>query len=264
MWHAKAIQSAAFACALALLLSLGCASSDRNSPPERGAPQGGSPSQQPADDNNGDNDTSRYARKDHRAAVHRDSDDHNDGQGEHGDDAPRASHKATSDSVVTAPPSLDELPDLKPQRQRSIAGRVDFEGSLQTTRRPVVPSFKELPLTPEEKKVLDDERKKRPDDVMAFYKRQPGIKQGVSPSDGGAQIGIAGRGGVDAGIGRDAPRFGTYGQAGYHAAADGPAKHIAGVDVRVPILARVGPSFVIQIGWGLARRGEAQMPYLEP
>lgn len=265
MLSSKLIQSVLIACGLSLgLLALGCASSDRNGQPKSGEPHGGSPSRQPADDaDERDDDAARYAHNAVRADDRRGDDDDDDDEDD--DNGAKHAHRAAgAGSVVTAPPSLDELPDLKPQRQRSIAGRVDVEGSMQTTKRPVVPSFRELPLTPEEKKVLDEDRRRRPDDVMAFYKPQPLIDQGVSPLEGGAQIGIFGRGGVDVGIGRDTPRFGTWGEAGHNAAADGPARHIAGVDIRVPIIARVGPSFVIQIGWGPARRGAAQMPYLEP
>jgi hypothetical protein len=259
MWLPKLIQSPLTAGVAALvLLVFGCAPADRNEPAVAAQTQRLS---DPADA---------------RHATREDDIDDDDGEDDDADDmssasaagaspspTPAAPSVPKSDPMVTTPPSLDELPNLKPQRARSIAARIDVKGSMETTRRPVVPSYRELPLTEEEKRALGKDREK-PDDIMAFYKPQPSIQQGVSPRDRDLQVAVGGRGGASVGIGRSPPRVETFGVAGRYAESSGLSRKVASVDVYVPVRVRVGPSFVMQIGWGLPRTGAAQMPYLEP
>jgi hypothetical protein len=247
MWPQKLIQSSLLPCGVALALMAGCASADRTE-----------------------------ARTDDSAARDADvngagrspagpANDGHDKDSEHR--TPKGGSKPSravrSDSVVTASPSLDELPNLKPLHERSIAAHIDVEGSQTATKRPVVPAFKEIPLTAEEKKALGKDRE-RPDDVMGFYKPGRSVEHGVSPRESDIRVGVGGWGGAQVGTSGSPPRAGVFGDAGHHAKVSTVARTTSGVDTYVPVIVRVGPSFVVQIGWGPPRTGAMHMPYLEP
>lgn len=247
MWLQKLIQSWLFPCGIALALTAGCATADRTE--ARAEPSVGHEA-------HGDDDT-----REARGHAGRGEDDHDNNRPAKSSAEPKRSAKA--DSAVTAPPSLDELPNLKPQRERSIAARIDVEGSQATTKRPVVPAFKEIPLTPEEKKALGKDRE-RPDDVMGFYRPGRSVEQGVSSHDSDIRIGVGGRGGALVGTSSNPRITGVFGDAGHHAKVSTVVPSKIGVDSYVPIIVRVGPSFVVQIGIGPSRSGAARMLYLEP
>lgn len=169
-------------------------------------------------------------------------------------------------SEVTAAPTLEELPNLKDPYERKIAARIDFEGSRETSRIKIVPDFKPVEPTAEERAILGEPRKSVADELLAFYRPTRGPEHGVSPSEGGAVISSLRH--LDVGVGVEP----VHGGARYYVFGD------AGHDAAVSLLSRegakaydglggatigVGFDYSVQIGYNPARTKAQRAPWLD-
>jgi hypothetical protein len=87
-----------------------------------------------------------------------------------------------STSTASVAPIHDELPNLviREDRQTSFRAGVLAIGP-QPSRRPIVPQFKPIELTDEERVALGEQEKKNDHDLLAFYTPPRSAEQGVLP-----------------------------------------------------------------------------------
>lgn len=166
-------------------------------------------------------------------------------------------------SAVIEPPTLGELPNLKPNTRRSISPRVEAEGSHKKSKRRLVPEYGEIALSDEEKKALGKDKPEPADDVMSFYVPGPNPDKGVSILESDLKIGIVGRGG--AAVGQNAPptRAYAYGTGGKHSDPTGVPREGASSYNERDLRWQVSFPWILQVGEGRVRKGAEQIPFEE-
>ena len=179
-------------------------------------------------------------------------------------EAPATTASLVKSEAATAPPSLGELPNLKPLTKRSIAARVDVAGSEKIGKRRIVPDYSTLELSPEEKKALGKDKPPPPDDVLAFYKPSPNPDKGASIMDSDLRIGISGRGGAMIGQVAPPPKAYAFGQGGRYAEPGIVSREGASVYNERDRRWEVSFPWTVRIGEGPAREGAEVSPVDEP
>lgn len=168
-------------------------------------------------------------------------------------------------SEITAAPTLDELPNLKDPYERKIAAKIDFEGSRETTRIKIVPDFKPVEPTPEEKAILGEPRKSVSDELLAFYRPPRGPEHGVSPREGGAQYASfrAYAVGIDVDPSRGGANYYVFGEAGRHALPHSISREGAAVYGSQGLIIGYGLDYAVRIGYNPPRSKAERAPRLD-
>ncbi len=166
-------------------------------------------------------------------------------------------------AAVTEPPTLGELPNLKPMTRRSMSARVEAEGSHKQGKRRIVPEYGEIVLSEEEKKALGKDKPKPADDVMGFYKPGPNPDKGASILESDIKIGVGGQGGTAVGHNAPPSRAYAYGTAGRHADPTGVKREGASTYNERDVRWQVSFPWILQVGEGTVRKGAEQIPFEE-
>lgn len=165
--------------------------------------------------------------------------------------------------AVTEPPTLGELPNLKPNMRRSMSARVEAEGSHKQSKRRLVPEYGEIALSEEERRALGKDKPEPADDVLSFYRPEPNPDKGASILESDLKIGIVGRGG--AAVGQNAPptRAYAYGNGGRHADPTGVKREGASSYNERDLRWQVSFPWILQVDEGPVRKGAEQVPFEE-
>lgn len=173
--------------------------------------------------------------------------------------------KVETRTEITAAPTLEELPNLLDPYERKIAAKIDFEGSRETTRIRIVPEFKPVEPTPEEKAILGEPRKSVSDELLAFYRPPRGVEHGVSPLEGGAQYSSFKSYAVEIGVddtGGGALYY-VFGEAGLHSAPHSIKREGAVAYDAPGLIIGSGLDHSVRIGYNLPRSKAARAPRLD-
>jgi hypothetical protein len=97
---------------------------------------------------------------------------------------------------VSAAPTLDELPNLS-REDRVLPIKIGIDDRYATRAPRIVPEFKPVEPTPEERAILGPEPEPEID-FLALYQPPPSPQRGIDPlSRSGGTIGVGGKGGPD-------------------------------------------------------------------
>jgi hypothetical protein len=159
--------------------------------------------------------------------------------------------------VSTEAPIEEELLDLEPY-ERAIPANIGVEGRTERPRVVLVPEFKPIEPTPEERAVLGEPEQEPEPDVLTLYRPPRGPEHGVGRSLGGPNLGIFGIGGASVAVQRVQPETGVSGVAGRYYGIFPFARSEAGTydEFRLGAGVGAGPGGA-SVGIGEARSGAA-------
>ena len=149
-----------------------------------------------------------------------------------------------ADRVTVVPPTRAELPTFEEVEAR-LPISVGVAGAGATPQTRIVPEYREIELTPQERAAIGEPVEPEPD-VLAFYRPPRGPEHGVSAGTFAMRAGIGGLGGPSVGHAVVGQRFGRLGLGGVYAAISSEQRAAA----------NVGPSRtaagIAGHGWGMS------------
>ena len=155
------------------------------------------------------------------------------------------------DRAKTTPPTRTELPAFAELEQR-LPIVVGVEGAARTSRVRIVPDYKPIEPTAEERAIL--RLPPEPElDVLAFYRPQRGPADGVASEAFNARIGIGGLGGPMVGRGAATSRAGTRGVGGAYVGIGNTLRTTAAVGQARSTCGRSEGGWNVVVGEGPAR-----------
>jgi hypothetical protein len=175
--------------------------------------------------------------------------------------AAAAGCKQGENRLITMSPSRAELPTFA-QPEQTLTAVVGVEGVREAPRGVIVPQYKKIELTPEEREALGEREPPIPD-ALLFYRPPRGPEDGVSPESFQMLTGISGVGGALIGYESASARFGTQGVAGRYSAEYALSRFGASVGLAREPAAEVGRGWGVIVGEGLARQGARRAPGID-
>lgn len=150
-----------------------------------------------------------------------------------------------TEPAATLGPTLDELPDSR-ATERVLPIRVGVEDRHASRQPRIVPEFKPVEPTPEERRILGPE----PEPVIDFLALYTPARPGIDPhTSGAATVGVGGVGGAFAGLAPARSPFASYmGLGGVSIGVDF-ATRVAGLSLLTPrASAGLEPDSRIKVG----------------
>ncbi len=171
----------------------------------------------------------------------------------------------TSSAATRVTPNREELPNF-PRLQRRLPARigVDSRGQAAPIREPIVPTYTEPELTPEQKHALGLDQQDEPD-FLAFYHPQRGPEHGVGGYSRPAAAAASAGGGALYGTNAPWPSYAVHSPPGAAYSIDMTSR-LAMAHAYAAVFPAIGvaDSFRMLIGEGFARQPAAAMTRDEP
>jgi hypothetical protein len=166
-----------------------------------------------------------------------------------------AAEPVPASDATLSDPTLAELPNPAARPRRSIAAKVGIQQYRRPPQVPMVPDFKEPPLTPEERAALGEDQPKPPDEFNTFAKNERGLEHGVGPFEARVTTATYGIGGAEVGLNPATSYYGSWGMGGFYAGIDFRSRPVAIGYESVTPRTGIGPESRVLSGEGTERSG---------